>query len=117
MRVHIAHRVGELGELGLGGAGDARIGVAGGGDGEGGGEVEILFAVGVPYVDALGAFPNDGPRAVLREVGDVAAFVVAQEFEVGVHFLNAEGAETQRIAEGNRVENFCVPPRSLRALR
>ena len=83
VRVHIAHRVRQLGELRLSGFGDARVGMAGGGHGKGTGEVEILFAVRIPNVYTLCVLPDNRPGAFLRKVSDIAALVLLQEFEVG----------------------------------
>ena len=85
MRMYIAHRVRQFGELRLGGLGDARIRMASGGDREGAGQVEIFFAVRIPHMHALGTLPDNRPRAVLRQVRYVAAFVRAEELEVRVH--------------------------------
>ena len=85
VRMHIAHRVRQLGELRLPGLGDARVGMAGGGHGKGAGEVEILFAVRIPNVYTLCVLPDNRPRAVIRKVRDVAAFVLLQQLEVRIH--------------------------------
>ena len=83
--MHVAHGMGELGELGLSGLGDAWVGVSGSGNAKGTREIEIFFTICIPNMHPLGAFPNNRPRAVLGHVSDVAAFEVAQELEVGIH--------------------------------
>ena len=54
----VAHRVGQPGHLLLAGFDDARIRVAGGGDAERGGQIQIFFPVGVPDENILGALPR-----------------------------------------------------------
>lgn len=74
--VDVAHGVEE--GLGLAGGGfdDGGVVVAEAGDAEGAGEVEEAIVVGVPDVDALTAFPEDGE--VVTEEGDVLGFVGAE---------------------------------------
>ena len=59
--MHVAHRVQEFRHLLLAGLDDSWIGMAGGGDAKRGGQIQIFFAVGVPDMNAFGAFPDNRP--------------------------------------------------------
>jgi hypothetical protein len=85
--VDVAHGVEQATHLAACGGDHGRVGVAGGGDAEGGGEVEIATALGIPHPASAGAFPDDGPRPVGSDERDVARFVISQEGEgaAGVH--------------------------------
>lgn len=81
MWMEISHGVQEPGHLPLGCLDDARIGMTGGGDPKGRGQVEIRFPVGIPDVHALGALPDDGPGKVRFDERHVARFEGAEQFE------------------------------------
>ena len=78
VRMHVAHRVQQFSHLRLSGFDDVGIRVAGGGDAERGGEIQILFPVRIPDIHALRALPDNRPRAVGVNEGDVARFMIAQ---------------------------------------
>ena len=78
MGVDVAHRVQQFGHLALARGDDPGVGMAGGGDREGSGEVEIVAAVSVPDAHAFGPFPDDRPTAVRLDERDVARLVAAQ---------------------------------------
>ena len=86
VRMHVAHRVQQTGHLFLPGFDDARIGVAGGGDAKRRGQIQILFPFGVPDVHVPGAFPDDRPRTVRFDEGNVARFKVAKPLQNGLGF-------------------------------
>ena len=81
MRMHITHRVQELRHLLLPGFDDIGIRMASGGHAKGSGQIQIPFPRRIPDVNAAGAFPHDGPRAVWFDKKNIARFVVAQELE------------------------------------
>src|SRR6266446_2435870 len=87
MGMHVAHRVQQGGHLTLPGPDHARIGVARGRDAESGGQVQILFPLRVPDVDAASPLPDDWPRTVRRNASDVPRFVIAEQLQnlAGAH--------------------------------
>lgn len=72
--VDIAHGVEQSVHLSLRGLDDRGVGVAGGGDPERGGQIEVALVVDVPDVDALSAIPDDGPLTFGVDEGDVGRF-------------------------------------------
>ena len=64
VRMHVAHRVEQSRHLLLSGFDDVRIRMTGGGNAKCPGQIQILFPIGVPNVNVLGAFPDNRPRAI-----------------------------------------------------
>ena len=81
MGMNVTHGVKQTGHLLLAGFDDVRIGVAGGGDAKGAGQIEMFFARGVPNENAAGAFPDHRPGAVPGDIGDVARFKITQQMQ------------------------------------
>ena len=79
--MHVAHRVQQPGHLLLAGLDDVRIGVAGGGDAKRGGQIQIFFPVGVPNENTLGAFPDNRPRTVGFEKGDISRLEIPEQLQ------------------------------------
>ncbi len=106
MRMEIAHRVRQPGELLLAGLDDARIRVTGGGDSKRGGQIQIFFPVGVPNKDILGAVPDNRPRAVRLDERDVARLGVAKLIEYDFGFRHKFTANDLRFT---RLRSFQEP--------
>ena len=79
--MHIAHRVQQSRHLFLAGFDDIWIGVAGGGDAECAGQIQIFFSVGVPDKNVFGALPDNRPRTVRFAEQDVARLMFAQQLQ------------------------------------
>ena len=82
VRMHVAHRVQQFRHLFLPGFDDVWIRVAGGGDAERGGQIQILFPVGIPDVNALRAFPDNRPRAVRFDESDISRFEITKQLQI-----------------------------------
>ncbi len=77
----IAHGVQQPGHLLLAGADHLGIRVTGGGHAKRGGQIQILFAGGIPNLNAPSALPDDWPPALWIHKSNVARFIIAQQLE------------------------------------
>ena len=76
--MHVAHRVQQPAHLLLAGLDDPRIRMAGGGDAERAGQIQVFFPDRIPNMNAFGEFPDNWPRAVAFDEGDVPRLEVTQ---------------------------------------
>lgn len=78
----ISHRVEEALGLAGGGFDDCGVVMAEAGDAEGAGEVEEAVAIGIPDIDALASFPEDGE--IVAGERDILGFVDMEGLGEGV---------------------------------
>ena len=83
VRMHISHRVEQLRHLLLARANNLGIRMAGCCHAKRGGQIKILFPLGIPDMHALGTVPHDGPCAVRVNIGDVARLEVTELLQDG----------------------------------